>query len=308
MSDAMAMWPELRFDHWADTCETLHRWTQIIGKVRLTRTPWMNHSWHVALYPTATGLTTSPVPCGDRVFEIALDFVEQRLNIQVSDGRKGSFPLQPRSVAAFYKELMSELRRLGIAVRIHGRPNELPDATPFARDHVHASYDPDYAQRFWRIVLQTARVMQRFRAHFVGKCSPVHFFWGSFDLAVTRFSGRPAPEHPGGVPNMPDWVVREAYSQEVCSVGFWPGARHDPTALFYAYAYPEPEGFAQAGTALPGGAYYHDGLGEFVLPYETVRSADDPDGLLLDFFQSTYEAAAELAGWNRERLEWTPPR
>lgn len=307
MAAVSETWPALPFDEWADTCETLHLWTQIVGKIRLRQTPWINHSWHVTLYPTARGLTTSPVPHGDRLFQIDLDFIDHRLHLAVNDGRSRTVPLRPRTVADFFEQLMAELASVGLAVTIHGKPNELQEAIPFAEDRIHGSYDPEYANRFWRILLQTSRVMQRFRARFTGKCSPVHFFWGSFDLAVSRFSGRPAPEHPGGMPNMPDWVVREAYSAEVSSAGFWPGSRFEPTPLFYAYAYPEPPGFADAPD-IPAPARYHEGLGEFVLPYEAVMRSDDPERLLFDFFQSTYAAAAQLGGWDRAALEWTPPR
>jgi hypothetical protein len=299
-------WPALPFTEWADTCETLHLWTQIIGKIRLRQTPWINHSWHVPLYPTVRGLTTSPIPHGNRLFQIDLDFVEHRLRLEVNDGRSRTLALRPKTVAEFYEELMAELARLDVAVKIHGRPNEVADAIPFARDRSHGSYDPEYARRFWSVLLQTARVMQRFRARFLGKCSPIHFFWGSFDLAVTRFSGRPAPEHPGGMPNMPDWVVREAYSGELSSAGFWPGAVWEPSPLFYSYAYPEPRAFPTAH-GIPEEAYYHKEMGEFVLPYESLRHSANPEQLLLDFFQGTYAAAADLAQWDRNALEWEPP-
>ena len=216
-------WPSLPVEAWEDTYATLHRWTQIVGKVRLARTPWVNHSWHVPLYVTSRGLTTSPIPYRDRTFDLTFDFLDHRLLIQTSDGGEAALPLKPQSVAAFYTELLRKLGELGVSVSIHGSPNELADATPFAEDRSHDSYDPAYATRFWRALVQADRVFQKFRARFIGKCSPVHFFWGSFDLAVTRFSGRPAPPHPGGVPNLPDWVVREAYSHEVSSAGFWPG-------------------------------------------------------------------------------------
>ncbi len=305
MSDSTA-WPELSFEAWQDTYATLHRWTQIVGKVRLARTPWINHSWHVTLYPTARGLTTSPIPDGARTFEIAFDFIDHHLVIGTSDGAARTLRLGPRSVAEFYGDVQLALRELGIDVRIYGRPNELEDALPFAQDTQHASYDPEYAQRCWRIVARTATVMQEFRARFLGKCSPIHFFWGSFDLAVTRFSGRPAPPHPGGVPNLPDWVAREAYSHEVSSCGFWPGGGPARYPLFYAYAYPEPPGFATA--PVTGGAY-HAGLREFVLPYDDVRSAAEPERVLLEFLQTTYEAAANAAAWDRAALERTaPPR
>jgi hypothetical protein len=295
-------WPSLPFEAWEDTYATLHRWTQIVGKVRLAQTPWVNHSWHVPLYVTSRGLTTSPIPYRDRTFDLTFDFLDHRLLIQTSDGGEAALPLKPQSVAAFYAELLRKLGELGVSVSIHGSPNELADATPFAEDRSHDSYDPAYATRFWRALVQADRVFQKFRARFIGKCSPVHFFWGSFDLAVTRFSGRPAPPHPGGVPNLPDWVVREAYSHEVSSCGFWPGGGPHPFPLFYSYAYAEPEGFASA-VVKPEGAFYSDDLREWVLPYDVVRQAPSPEDALLAFLEATYEAAAELGGWDRAALE-----
>lgn len=300
------IWPELPFEAWKDTCATLHMWTQIVGKIRLARTPWLNHSWHVPLYVTARGMTTSPIPCDTRVFEIDFDFIDHFLRIRTSDAMSRSFALQPRSVADFYRILFSNLSDLGIDIKIHTKPNEVVDAIPFEQDHRHASYDADYANRFWRILVQADRVFKQFRAGFIGKSSPVHFFWGSFDLAVTRFSGRPAPPHPGGVPNCPDWVVREAYSHEVSSCGFWPGNEAMPAPAFYAYAYPEPPGF-DAAPVQPDQAGYDTTLHEFILPYAAVRQARSPDVMLLDFLQSTYEAAANLGGWDRAALEWTLP-
>ena len=295
-------WPSLPLHAWEDTFATLHRWTQIVGKIRLAQTPWINHSWHVPLYVTARGLTTSPIPHGARTFEIAFDFLDHRLLIQASDGHVEALPLRPQSVAAFYRELLTKLDELGLHISIHGSPNEVEDATPFAEDHSHGSYDPVYATRFWRVLVQTDRVFQEFRARFIGKCSPVHFFWGSFDLAVTRFSGRPAPPHPGGIPNLPDWIVREAYSHEVSSCGFWPGGGPHPFPLFYSYAYPEPDGFASAAVA-PADAFYSTDLREWVLPYEAVREAASPDAALLAFLQTTYEAAAQSGRWDRSALE-----
>ncbi len=308
MSDTTA-WPPLPLEAWRDTYATLHRFTQIVGKVRLARTPWINHSWHVTLYPTARGLTTSPIADGARTFTIDFDFLDHRLFVRCSDGRTESVALAPRSVADFYAEVCARLAALDIRVKIHERPNELEDAVPFPDDHVHAAYDPEAVQRWWRVVAQSAQVLQTFRARFVGKCSPVHFFWGSFDLAVTRFSGRSAPAHPGGAPHLPDWVGREAYSHEVSSCGFWPGGGPTPYPLFYAYAYPEPAGFA-AAPLRPAGASYHPVLHEFVLPYDEMRRAPDPEHALLEFLQSTYEAAADGASWDRRALErpagWTP--
>lgn len=295
-------WPSLPLDAWEDTFATLHRWTQIVGKIRLEQTPWINHSWHVPLYVTSRGLTTSPIPHGEQTFEIRFDFLRHLLHIQTCDGVEESLPLRAQSVAAFYHELFDTLDKLGLSVTIYGMPSELEDATPFAEDHAHKSYDPDYAYRFWRVLVQSTRLLQQFRARFTGKCSPVHFFWGSFDLAVTRFSGRPAPEHPGGIPNLPDWVVREAYSQEVSSCGFWPGGGPHPFPLFYSYAYPEPDGFAEAAVE-PEGAFYSNDLGEWILPYEVVRQAESPDAALLAFLETTYDAAADRGGWNRSVLE-----
>jgi hypothetical protein len=276
-------------------------------RVRLVQSPWLNHSWHVTLYVTARGLTTSPIPYGARTFTIDFDFIAHRVVVQSSDGGQGGFALEPRSVADFYARLMAELGRLGLPVRISRRPCEIADAIPFDEDETHRSYDPEHAQRFWRVLVHSERVFSRFRARFVGKCSPVHFFWGAPDLAVTRFSGRPAPQHPGGVPGLPDWVAREAYSHEVASAGFWPGGGPVPYAAFYAYAYPEPPGFAAARVA-PAEAFYSTDLREFLLPYDAVRNSPTPDDTLLAFLQSTYETAATLAKWDRAAMEWEPPR
>lgn len=286
---------------WQDTCETLHLWTQIVGKIRLSQTPWTNHSWHVPLYVTSRGLTTSPIAHDSRTFEIDFDFVDHQLLIQVSDGMSRSMPLRPLSVAEFYTRLFNELGELGLDTKIYGRPNEVERAIPFVDDHQHASYDRDFANKFWRVLVQVDRVFHRFRAGFLGKNSPVHFFWGSFDLAVTRFSGRSAPPHPGGIPNLPDRVVREAYSHECSSAGFWPGAGLGEAA-FFSYAYPEPDGFSDCPVQ-PQEAYYHPTLREFVLPYEAVREAEDPEETLLAFLNSTYLAAAEQGNWDRKALE-----
>jgi hypothetical protein len=295
-------WPSLPFEAWKDTRATLHMWTQIVGKIRLVQSPWVNHSWHVPLYLTARGLTTTPIRYDPRIFQIDFDFIDHRLLIQTGDGAVRSMALKPRSVADFYRDLFAQLAELDIVVTINTTPNELADGIPFEHDEEHRSYDADYANRFFRALLQADRVMKEFRARFKGKCSPVHFFWGSFDLAVTRFSGRKAPEHPGGVPHLPDWVAREAYSHEVSSCGFWPGNEMLPYAAFYAYAYPEPAGFDKS-IVRPAAAYYHTGLHEFILPYDTVREASSPDATLLEFLQSSYEAAAELAKWDRPALE-----
>jgi hypothetical protein len=298
----MEPWPSLPLAAWRDTYATLHRWTQVVGKVRLVLTPWVNHSWHVTLYVTARGLTTSPIPYGTRTFEIHFDFVDHSLRIETSDGAVRRLPLRAQSVADFHVALLGALHELGLDVHIHELPNELPDATPLDADHVHASYDPEYANRFWRILVQSDRVFKSFRARFIGKCSPVHFFWGSFDLAVTRFSGRRAPRHPGGVPHLPDAVAVEAYSHEVSSCGFWPGSGPVDQAAYYAYAYPTPSGFAE-WPVRPAAAFFQRELGEFVLPYDAVRTAAAPDVALLEFLQSTYEAAATCAAWDRVELE-----
>jgi hypothetical protein len=296
-------WPSLPLEAWAETYATLHLWTQIAGKVRLAQSPWLNHTWHVPLYVTSRGLTTSPIPHGVRTFQIDLDFLAHRLILQSSDGGTGGFALEPQSVATFYKRLMGEMETLGLRVDIYDRPNEVENPIRFDQDETHCAYDPEYANRFWRILVQADRVFKEFRARFIGKCSPVHFFWGAPDLAVTRFSGRPAPQHPGGVPNLPDWVTRDAYSHEVSSCGFWPGGGPVPYAAFYSYAYPEPAGFS-AEPVKPDAAFYSNDLHEFLLPYDAVRQAESPDAMVLDFLQSTYEAAANLAKWDRGSLEY----
>jgi hypothetical protein len=301
----MEAWPPLALDAWADTYATLHLWTQIAGKIRLAQGPRMNHSWHVTLYVTCRGLTTSPVPHGDRTFQIDFDFIDHRLIVQTSDGLTGGFALQPQSVAGFYARLMAEMRRLDLPVRIHRTPNEVADPIPFDRDEVHRAYDPEYAHRFWRVLVQADRVFKEFRGRFMGKCSPVHFFWGAPDLAVTRFSGRRAPTHPGGIPNLPDSITQEAYSDEVSSCGFWPGGGPVPHAAFYSYAYPEPPGF-EAHAVRPAGAFYSKDLREFILPYDVVRQSPSPDATLLEFLETTYAAAADLGKWDRAALEREP--
>ncbi len=298
------LWPALPLEPWQSTCATLHRWTQIVGKIRLAGMPWINHSWHVTLYVTARGLTTASIPWKGHSFQIDFDFIDHKLLICASDGSVRSLALRPRSVADFYRELMASVRELDIDVVIYAAPNELEDATPFAQDETHASYDADSANRFWRVLAGAERVFTEFRSRFIGKCSPAHFFWGSLDLAVTRFSGRPGPQHPGGVPHLPDRVVREAYSHELSSAGFWPGDRRVPYPAFYSYAYPEPAGFSKAAV-LPAGAFYSSELHEFLLPYDAMRKSESPDRTLLDFLQSTYEAAADLGRWDRAALEKT---
>jgi hypothetical protein len=279
-------------------------WTQIVGKIRLNQTPWVNHSWHTTLYVTSRGLTTSPIPYGALTFQIDFDFIDHKLLIATSDGGVKTVPLVPRSVADFYEELFSKLAELSLNLKIHTTPNEVANPVVFDRDKEHASYDADYANRFWRALVQADRVFKRFRARFIGKCSPVHFFWGSFDLAVTRFSGRRAPEHPGGIPHLPDRVTREAYSHEVSSCGFWPGSEQMPQPVFYSYAYPEPERFSRA-TVRPEGAGYNSELREFIFPYDEARQSASPDDALLEFLQSSYEAAADFGAWDRTELERT---
>ncbi len=298
-------WPELPTDAWRETHATLHLLTQIIGKIRLARSPWLNHSWHVALYVTARGLTTSPIPDGTRTFQIDLDFIDHHSRISTSDGAIRELALAGQSVASFYQATMATLSELGIDVAIDEMPNELPDPIRFSQDHQHASYDPDAVRRFLQILVNADRVFKKFRTGFVGKASPVHFFWGSFDLAVTRFSGRRAPRHPGGVPHLADEVVCEAYSHEVSSAGFWPGSGAIDYPAFYCYAYPEPAGF-RATQVRPDTAFFSETLGEFILPYDAVRMAAEPDQILLEFLQSTYEAAANAAKWDRDALECAP--
>jgi len=300
-----AFWPELPTAAWRETYATLHLWTQIIGKIRLVRSPWLNHSWHVALYVTARGLTTSPIPDGSRTFQIDFDFIDHTLRISASDGAERQFALAGHSVASFYTATMAALADLGIHVTIDEMPNELPDPIKFSDDSAHAVYDSDAVQRFLQILVNADRVFKQFRTGFLGKSSPVHFFWGSFDLAVTRFSGRSAPRHPGGVPHLSDAVACEAYSHEVSSAGFWPGSGAIDYPAFYSYAYPEPAGF-RATRVKPEAAFFAEAVGEFILPYDAVRRAADPDRALLDFLQSTYVAAANSAKWNRDALECTP--
>ena len=290
-------WPALDYPAWRDTAATLQLWTQVVGKVRLALSPWLNHGWQVPLYVNARGLGTSAMHTGGGLLEIDFDLVEHHLVLRSSEAAPRGFELMPMSVAAFYRRLMAELAALGVEVEISTLPNEVAAPIPFPDDEVHASYDAQAVHRFWRALVQVDRVLRLFRTGFLGKASPVHFFWGSFDLAVTRFSGRLAPPHPGGIPGLPDAVTREAYSHEVCSAGFWPGSDAWPQAAFYTYAYPMPAGFAQA-VVEPAQAFWCAPLGEFLLPYEAVRTAADPDATLLSFLQSTYAAAAALAGWD----------
>lgn len=298
-------WTQLRVDDWTDTRDTLHMWMQIVGKIRLEKAPMVNHWWQVPLYVTPRGMATGAVPDETRTFEIEFDFSTHQLRIDLQGGEHRRIDLEPKPVVQFYRETMAALDELGIDVSINTTPVEIENAIPFEDDEEHDSYDPDQAQRFWRQLVQADRVLQGFRGRFIGKVSPVHFFWGAMDLAVTRFSGRTAPRHPGGVPNCGDWVMVEAYSHELSSAGFWSGGAEE--GAFYAYAYPEPDGF-QEHTIKPDEAFYtHEG-GQYLLPYETVRTADDPDETLLEFLQTTYEAAAVNGDWDRDALEDHPER
>ena len=301
MDGADAIWPDLSYAAWSETLATLHLWTQIVGKIRLTLTPWLNHSWQTPLYVTARGLGTSSIPTESEIFDIEFDFIDHRLNVRTSRGAERFLPLRAESVADFFGATVGLLDSMGVPVAIKETPNEVPNPIRFSEDRIHAAYDAAAAHRFWRALVQADRIFNLFRSGFIGKASPVHFFWGSFDLAVTRFSGRAAPPHPGGVPGLPDVVAREAYSHEVSSAGFWPGNEAFPRAAFYSYAYPEPAGFRER--KITPGAAFDPTLGEFILPYDTVAQAPDPDALLLDFLSATYAAAADAAGWDRDALE-----
>ena len=298
----MNNWPDLPLAAWRDTRDTLHLWTQIVGKIRLAQTPWLNHGWHVALYVTTKGLRTSSIPHGERSFEIEFDFIQHRLEIRTDDGALERIDLKPRSVAEFYGAVMEVLLELKLPVTITERPSEIPDAIPFSQDRTHASYDPEYANRFWRVLAQVDRVFKHFRTGFLGKTSPVHFFWGSFDLAVTRFSGRKAPRFPGRAPGLAAEVMQEAYSHEVSSAGFWPGGGGVDYAAFYSYAYPAPAAYSEF-VVRPPEASFNKELGEFLLPYDVVRTSKDPDATLLAFLESTYDAAAVSGAWDRDSLE-----
>ena len=298
----MSNWPSLTVADWRDTYTTLHMWTQIVGKIRLAQAPMLNHWWQCVLYVTPRGLTTSAIPNGNKTFEISFDLIDHKLNVVANSGDVRTLALEPRSVADFYHELMARLDELGLPVRIYPRPQEVEVAIPFPDDHEHASYDAPMVQRFLHQLLQAERVLQQFRTSFIGKCSPVHFFWGGFDLAVTRFSGRRAPDHPGGIPNTPRWVMLEAYSHEVISFGWWPGSGPIESAAFYAYAYPEPQGCSTARLRTKG-ARYDDGMREFILPVDAIAGVDDPNRAVLDFCEDVYETAANLGGWDRRSLE-----
>lgn len=298
----MPNWPELDFPAFAATGQSLHMWTQIVGKFRLANSPWVNHSWQVPLYVDARGLTTSLVPTASAGFEVRFDFLAHRLDVLSTDGARETVPLAPMSVAEFHAAFIAALERVGAPTRFHGSPNEVPGPVPFAAQTGAGDYAPEHATAFWQAMVDIDRVFTRFRSGFLGKVSPVHFFWGSFDLAVTRFSGRTAPSHPGGFPALPDNITREAYSHEVSSAGFWPGGNGIDEAMFFSYAYPTPDGFAEAAVE-PDAAYWHDQLSEFVLPYAAVRAAADPDEALMAFLDSTYRAAADHGGWDRSTLE-----
>ena len=298
----MKAWPEVPYENWKETLATLHLWTQIIGKIRLVQMPWTNHSWHVTLAVTSRGLTTGAMPWEGGEFQIDLDFLEHQVLLETSAGGVRSVPLAPRTVADFHRELFEKLAELGPRPKIYGRPNEVDPAIPFAEDREHASYDAQAVGKYFAALTEANRLMAKFRARFIGKCSPVHFFWGGFDLAVTRFSGRTAPEYGGTPPNCPRRVMIEAYSHEVSSCGFWPGNAMYPHAAFYSYAYAEPPGFSSSPVR-PSGASYSKEVGEFLLPYDEVRKSSDPDSAVLDFLQSTYDAAADRAKWDRAALE-----
>ena len=298
----MQRWPELPYPAWKETAATLQLWTQIVGKTRLALTPWLNHSWHVTLRVTARGLATPLISAGGQDLQIEFDFLDHVLWLRTSDGHQRRLSLRPMPVAEFYSDFLQLLSNTGVDVQLDDMPNEIADAIPFARDFTHGAYDRDFAQRFWRVLLASHDVFSRFRTSFLGKASPVHFFWGSFDLAVTRFSGRTAPRHPGGVPHLPDAVAREAYSHEVSSAGFWPGGGGIDYPAYYSYAWPAPEGFAEARVQ-PAQAFFSGELSEFILPYDAVRTSPDPERTLMDFLESTYAAAAELGHWDRAHLE-----
>ncbi len=295
-------WPVLQFDALEDTINTVQLWTQIVGKVRLTKMPWINHSWHVSLYVTPRGITTGSMPCELGLLQIDFDFISHQLHITTSAGNETSLPLYSRTVASFYTELMQQLTTLGIAAKIHAKPNELPEVIPFELDDIHRTYDYEAIHSLWKAWVNIHVVFTDFRAKFVGKCSPVHLFWGAFDLAVTRFSGRTAPTHPGGAPNMPLNVMQEAYSHEVSSCGFWPGSKAFPYPAFYAYCYPASEAFA-IQPVQPEKAFYSKEMGEFFLLYDDVIKAENPEEYLMQFLQSTYEAAAITGNWDRDALE-----
>jgi len=298
-------WPKLDYSEWKATYETLHRWLQIVGKLRLCKSPWTNHSWNTTFYINSRGLTTSAIPLDDRVLTVDFDFIDHQLIFQDSIGKNFTILLQSESVASFYSRFLEALTVMEVKPTFDPHPNEVSDATAFDEDTIHATYDPLHVHQCFQVLVRAHNVLQDFRSNFVGKSSPVHFYWGSFDLAVTRFSGRRAPEHPGGVPHLSNEVVREAYSHEVMSCGFWPGNELYPQAAFYAYAYPEPQGFSKARIT-PSEAFYHQDLHEFILPYDSVRTSSDPHSALMKFLDSSYRAAANIGGWDRDILEVSP--
>ncbi|NND95226.1 MAG: hypothetical protein HKN45_10195 [Flavobacteriales bacterium] len=302
MTDQRKLWPELDYSSWSDTLETLHHWLQIVGKIRLKTMSWQNHSWHTTLYISPTGFTTQAIPYDGSAFQIDFDFIHHKLWIRSSRSKDISMDLYPRSVASFHDEIFGLLEDLGFDIKIHGSPNEMAEAIPFAENQINRSYDKESVTNFWQAMVKVNCVFTEFRSRFIGKCSPIHLFWGAFDLAVTRFSGRPAPLHPGGMPNMPLDVMQEAYSHEVSSAGFWPGSKDSPMPVFYAYCYPTPDRFADQ-KVLPKEAFYSEEMGEFFLTYEAVQKSDDPDRMLMDFLESTYVAAAETGTWDRKSLE-----
>ena len=296
-------WPELEFEKLKDTIATVQMWTQIVGKIRLKKMPWINHSWHVSLYVSPAGLTTAAIPYENGIFQIEFNFIDHELVITTSEGGNEKIMLYPRTVASFYSEVFEKLQALGINVAIHAKPNEVDPAIPFAQDNIHQSYDKEQINAFWKALVKMEPVFKRFRATFTGKSSPVHFFWGGFDLTVSRFSGREAPKYEGAVPNIPLRVMQESYSHEVSSAGFWGGTPDFPQPVFYSYIYPTPATFSQCEVK-PKAAFFSNQLGEFLLPYEVVRSADDPEETLMLFLQSTYEAAAKTANWDRQSLDF----
>lgn len=295
-------WPDIPYESWRETCSALHLYTQIVGKYRLARTPWVNHSWHATFYVDARGLTTSLIPDGPGGVQITFDLLGHTVTGAATDGRRAEFALGRMSVASFHTRFVDLLRSLDAAPDDFGKPNEVPNPIPFTEDHVERPYDAEAVARYFQALVAVDRVFKRFRTSFLGKDSPVHLFWGSFDLAVTRFSGRAAPRHPGGVPALPDSVTREAYSHEVSSAGFWPGGNGVDFPAFYSYAYPKPDGF-EAAQPSPAAAYFDEKLGEFLLPYDAVRRSSDPETTLMDFLESTYRIAADLGGWDRAALE-----
>jgi len=295
-------WPDLAFENWKDTLATVHLWTQIVGKIRLRKMPWLNHSWHVTLYVSANGLTTHSIPYENGVFQIDFDFIHHVLHITTSEGNMAKVDLYPRTVASFYRELFDKLENVEIDAYIYATPNEIDPAIPFEEDETHCSYDAERIHDFYHALVKIHNVFTKFRARFTGKCSPVHFFWGAFDMAVTRFSGRPAPVHPGGAPNIPLAVMQEAYSHEVSSCGFWPGSAQFPHPVFYSYCYPTPAEFSQHPVK-PNEAFFSAEMGEFMLLYDVIQRSDKPEEILMQFLQTTYEAAANTGNWDRKSLE-----